>query len=143
MAYGPAAFEPVQTGEEVDADDMGLLDGARVPGATRLGRAVLRRRDRSGGSAVSCRLEIARPEDEGHRGPAEAAREGPGALGALPRPGAGRARVRSAQARAPQRGVGTAWLGAGDLRHAGPRHRKHGDPRRARLAGAEGALALP
>ena len=83
------------------------------------------------------------PKGKALADPAQAAGEGPWPLGAIPRQGVGRSRLRATQAGADQRDPGPLRLGAGHLRHPGSRHRKHGDARGVRHRGAEAALAVP
>ena len=67
--------------------------------------------------------------------------QGPGPVGDLPRRGARRPGLRPAQARPAQRDPRPLPVGAADVRRRRARHRQHGDARRLRHRGAEGALA--
>ena len=120
---------------------MGLLDRSGVPEEARLGRGVLQ----GGGRAARVRLPVrgalARSQGEGLRPRPAAADQGPGAVGALPRRGARRSRLRPAQAGAAERGHRPLLGRAADVRRRRPRHREHRDARRLRHRGAEEAVA--
>ena len=64
-----------------------------------------------------------------------------GAVGDLPRQGAGRTGLRAAQARLAERGHRSLPVGAADVRGRRARHGQHGDARGVRDRGAKGALA--
>ena len=81
------------------------------------------------------------PEVKAAGRPAAAPGQGPGPVGAVPRQGARRPRLRPAQAGAAQRDPRPLPVGARDLRRRRARHRQHGDARRVRHRRAEEALA--
>ena len=100
-------------------------------------------RRRSSRSTTSSRTRSAHPTRWSRRYVREppAGGQGPGPVGDLPRRGARRPRLRPAQARPAQRDHRPLRLGAADVRRRRARHREHGDARRLRHRGAEGALA--
>ena len=122
-------------------DGLGLLDRPGVPEEARLGGGVLPRGGRAARLRVPVRGPLEGPEDQGAGQGPPGPGQGAGPVGDLPRRGARRARATASSSSACSTRSSVATVGPADVRRRRARHRQHGDARRVRHRGAEGALA--
>ena len=120
---------------------LGFQHRTGVSEEARLGQGVLRGEGRAARPRVSACGARTRPRGEGLCARTAAGGQGPGPLGDLPRRGTRRPRLRATQTRSAQRGHRTLRRRPAHVRGIGAGHRQHGDARRLRHRGAEGALA--